>query len=59
MTESGDEEGAKEKSIAPYILYPGYTIGTATKEELEEIYRGWDEERAKKAKSTGAVKQVS
>ena len=50
------EEHTKKKSIAPYILYPGYKIGTATKEELEEIYRRWDEERAKKAKSTRVVK---
>ena len=50
MTESRDEEREEEESVAPYILYPGYTIGTATKEELEEIYRKWDEEHAKKSR---------
>ena len=45
------EERSEDESMDVYIVDPGVEIGTATREELESIYREWDEERAKAKRS--------
>lgn len=53
MAEPEDEERCEDEPMSGYIVDPGVEIGIATREELESIYRKWDEERAK-AKAAGA-----